>query len=149
MRRRTSTVAIGLLLVFSMLLAGALGAGAIACGESAGSPETSISPPTESTATTTEATTASTASTIPPVSGSQFTSEDLARFDGKEGRPAYVAVDGVVYDVSGSAQWPEGEHMSCNLGAMAGRDLSEQITKAPRSMRSLLEAMPVVGSLVE
>ena len=77
----------------------------------------------------------------------RFTSEELAQFDGKDGRPAYVAVDGVVYDVSDSSQWPEGEHTSCNLGAMAGKDLSDVLAQAPARMRALMEAMPVVGSL--
>lgn len=76
-----------------------------------------------------------------------FTLEELARFDGKEGRPAYVAVDGVVYDVSESVRWPQGEHAPCNLGASAGTDLSELIKEAPANMRPLLERMPVVGTL--
>jgi predicted heme/steroid binding protein len=76
-----------------------------------------------------------------------FTLEELAQFDGKEGRPAYVAVDGVIYDVSGSRMWPDGEHARCDFGAVAGTDLSEVITKAPANMRSLLEKMPVVGAL--
>lgn len=83
------------------------------------------------------------------VGAAEFTLADLAGFDGKEGRPAYVAVDGVVYDVSASASWPQGQHSRCDLGAMAGTDLSETITKAPANMRSLLALMPVVGRLVE
>ena len=31
-----------------------------------------------------------------------FTKESLAQFDGKDGRPAYVAYQGKVYDVTGS-----------------------------------------------
>ena len=56
-----------------------------------------------------------------------FTLEELAGFDGREGRPAYVAVDGTVYDLSGSSSWPEGDHTPCSLDVMAGRDLSEEI----------------------
>ena len=76
-----------------------------------------------------------------------FSVDELAEFDGQEGRAAYVAVDGVVYDVSDSARWPEGRHFSCNLGAMAGNDLSAEIEQAPANMRALLEKMPVVGKL--
>jgi predicted heme/steroid binding protein len=79
----------------------------------------------------------------------QFTLVELAEFDGLDGRPAYVAVDGIVYDVSDSARWPQGSHSSCNLGASAGRDLSDVIRQAPASMRALLEGMPVVGSLAQ
>lgn len=79
--------------------------------------------------------------------GAAFTLDSLAEFDGKDGRPAYVAVDGVVYDVTGSSTWPEGDHTPCDLEAMAGRDLSEVIKQAPARMRELLEQMPVVGTI--
>jgi predicted heme/steroid binding protein len=81
--------------------------------------------------------------------GRTFTLDELAEFDGKDGRPAYVAVDGVVYDVSASARWPEGRHFPCGLDSTAGRDLSDLIKQAPANMRSLLERMPVVGSLAQ
>jgi predicted heme/steroid binding protein/DMSO/TMAO reductase YedYZ heme-binding membrane subunit len=77
-----------------------------------------------------------------------FTLKDLARFDGREGRPAYIAVDGTVYDVSASARWAGGQHVKCDLGSKAGRDLSSEIKSAPKSMRGLVAQMPVVGSLV-
>jgi predicted heme/steroid binding protein len=112
--------------------------GLAAC--SAGGTETT-KPPTQATDT---ATTEGTAMTSEPRT---FTLEELAQFDGKDGRPAYVAVDGVVYDVSASAKWPGGVHIGCNLGSMAGQDLSEAITRAPARMRANLERMPVVGTL--
>ncbi|MBN1319849.1 MAG: hypothetical protein JXA87_03315 [Thermoleophilia bacterium] len=76
-----------------------------------------------------------------------FTLHGLAEYDGMEGRPAYVAVDGVVYDVSGSRMWLEGQHSACGAGAVAGKDLSEVIERAPASMRALIQKMPVVGEL--
>lgn len=79
----------------------------------------------------------------------EFTLDELAEFDGLEGRPAYVAVDGIVYDVSDSARWRQGSHSPCNLGASAGRDLSDVIEQAPANMRALLGRMPVVGSLAQ
>lgn len=81
--------------------------------------------------------------------GKTFTLEELAQYDGKGGSPAYVAVDGVVYDVSESSLWPEGEHTTCNLDAMAGRDLSQVIQQSPPRMRDLLEEFPVVGNLTQ
>jgi predicted heme/steroid binding protein len=75
-----------------------------------------------------------------------FNAQELAGFDGKNGRPAYVAVDGVVYDVTGSDDWPEGDHTPCNLDAAAGKDLSQVITQAPPSMRTFIQARPVVGT---
>ncbi len=96
-----------------------------------------------------EGTTAPDGTTTSTESGAAaLTAEELAAFDGRDGRQAYVAVDGVVYDVTDSSDWPEGDHTVCNLGAMAGRNLSEEITEAPGYMRALLEKMPVVGTLV-
>ncbi len=57
-----------------------------------------------------------------------FTPEQLSRCDGKEGRPACVAVDGSIYDVSGSKLWAGGGHMKRHL---AGRDLTAEIGAAP------------------
>lgn len=81
------------------------------------------------------------------VGGDTFTLAELAEFDGRDGSPAYVAVDGVIYDVSGSDEWPEGDHIPCELDAAAGKDLSEVLRRAPARMRALIEAMPVVGTL--
>ena len=86
-------------------------------------------------------------STAPTEEEKTFTLEDLGEFDGKDGQPAYVAVDGVVYDVSNSSDWPEGKHTPCSLDASAGKDLSEVLEHSPPSMRSYIEAKPVVGVL--
>ncbi len=80
-------------------------------------------------------------------SGKTFTSEELAQFNGENGQPAYVAVDGVVYDVSGSSMWPQGMHSTCGDGSVAGNDLSEVIKQAPANMRGNLKKFPVVGTL--
>jgi predicted heme/steroid binding protein len=76
-----------------------------------------------------------------------FTLAELAQFNGKDGNPAYIAVDGVVYDLTGSSLWPSGEHTSCNLDSSAGKDLSEVIKQAPPRMRDNLKRFPVVGQL--
>ena len=71
-----------------------------------------------------------------------FTLEELAKFDGKNGNKAYVAVDGLVYDVSMLTQWANGVHQ----GNIAGTDLSTAIERAPHG-RSVLSRARVVGRL--
>jgi len=73
----------------------------------------------------------------------EFTLEDLKKFNGKNGTPAYVACDGKVYDVSDSFLWRDGEHQVTHK---AGGDLSDEISKAPHGIE-LLEKFPIVGIL--
>ncbi len=47
-----------------------------------------------------------------------FTVEELQQYDGTNGKPAYIAVDGVVYDVTNEARWAGGRH----FGVKAGTD---------------------------
>lgn len=73
----------------------------------------------------------------------QFTREELARYDGKEGGPAYIACNGKVYDVSKSFLWQKGHHQVLHR---AGADLTEALKQAPHG-EDLLERFPVVGTL--
>ena len=42
----------------------------------------------------------------PAINGTRaFTLEELAKYNGKDGNPAYVAVNGIVYDVTNNAAW--------------------------------------------
>ena len=63
----------------------------------------------------------------------EFTPEELTRFDGREGRPAYVAYRGKVYDVSGSFLWQRGRHQALHR---AGEDLSGALPRAPTARSS-------------
>ncbi len=75
----------------------------------------------------------------------RFTHAELRYYDGKEGRPAYVAFGGKVYDVSSSFLWKGGRHQALHS---AGEDLTEALREAPHGAE-LLERFPVVGELVE
>ena len=77
--------------------------------------------------------------------GLELTLEQLAEFNGKDGSPAYVAVEGVIYDVSGSAKWKDGEHN----GNSAGQDLTDVITNQSPHGVAILKRMPIVGKIVE
>jgi predicted heme/steroid binding protein len=73
-----------------------------------------------------------------------FAPEDLALFDGREGRQTFVAVDGRVHDFSGSRLWLDGAHMRRHA---AGADLTAALAQAPHGAEKL-EGFPVVGALV-
>lgn len=73
----------------------------------------------------------------------EFTLEQLKQFDGREGRPAYVAYEGGVYDVSASAMWPEGDHEGMHN---AGQDLTEAHDDAPHDVHIL--DFPQVGTVI-
>ncbi|MFP4487200.1 MAG: cytochrome b5 domain-containing protein, partial [Campylobacterales bacterium] len=72
-----------------------------------------------------------------------MTEEELKKYDGKEGRKAYVAFKGKVYDVTSSSFWKKGEHEGLHV---AGRDLSAQIAGAPHG-DEVFKNFKVVGSL--
>ncbi len=57
-----------------------------------------------------------------------FTLSELAQFNGAQGKPAYVAYNGVVYDISDSFLWKGGKHQGLHR---AGMDLTADIERAP------------------
>ncbi len=72
-----------------------------------------------------------------------FTPSELSAYNGQDGEPAYVAVDGVIYDVSAFREWKRGEHH----GHSAGKDLSKQIKRSPHG-KAILKRAKIVGKLV-
>jgi predicted heme/steroid binding protein/rubrerythrin len=72
----------------------------------------------------------------------EFTLSELAQYDGSMGRPAYVAVNGIVYDVSNEATWGGATH----FGLTAGNDLTEQF-QGCHGMEEILAKLPRVGIL--
>lgn len=75
----------------------------------------------------------------------RFTKEELAIYNGQDNKPAYIAYEGKVYDVSGSFLWQNGKHQVTHI---AGKDLTNDLSQAPHGS-DLLERFPVVGMLVE
>ena len=72
-----------------------------------------------------------------------ITYQELQKFNGRNGNPAYISFKGVVYDVSGSDLWKTGRHQNMHD---AGDDLTDTINRAPHG-ESVLEKYPVVGKL--
>lgn len=73
----------------------------------------------------------------------KFTKKELARHNGKNGNPAYVAYKGKVYDVSASFLWKDGMHQVFHR---AGVDLTDALNQAPHGA-DVLEKFSVVGIL--
>jgi len=73
----------------------------------------------------------------------KFTIQELSGFNGKNGKPAYVAYKGKVYDVTDSNLWTDGDH----LGHAAGEDLTEAMDTAPHS-EDIMEKTKPIGVLV-
>ena len=69
-----------------------------------------------------------------------FTLESLSYYDGTGGRPAYIAYNGYVYDVS--EVWIDGDHHSHR----AGSDFTQLMSDAPHG-GGILQFFPVVGVL--
>jgi predicted heme/steroid binding protein len=74
-----------------------------------------------------------------------YTSEELAHYDGKDGKPAYIAYQGQVYDVSNSFLWKGGRHQALHE---AGKDLTKALDEAPHGP-DLLERVTVIGMLLD
>ncbi len=74
-----------------------------------------------------------------------MTSDEMSRYDGKEGRSAYITYNGILYDVTNSKLWREGSHLKRHS---AGCDLTEVLKTAPHGEDKVLK-MPVVGKLLQ
>jgi predicted heme/steroid binding protein/uncharacterized membrane protein len=73
----------------------------------------------------------------------EFDIAELKNYDGNNGRPAYVAYKGKVYDISDSKLWRNGLHMKRHH---AGQDMTTDIQGAPHEA-DVLERYPQVGTL--
>ena len=134
--------------VFALLTALVLSLVLTACGTSGTGPTASSAPkaaasPSPGTAASSPAASKPGVSAAATASGQlQLTAAELAKYDGKNGNPAYIAVNGVIYDVSKVPQWKNGGHQ----GHTAGKDLTSELTKSPHGS-SVLKGLPIVGKL--
>ena len=73
----------------------------------------------------------------------EFTKQELAKYDGNDGKPLYIAYNGKVYDVSDSFLWKGGKHQALHN---AGQDLTQELEQAPHGS-DLLKRVPLIGVL--
>jgi predicted heme/steroid binding protein len=57
-----------------------------------------------------------------------LTLDELRRYNGKNGNPAYIAYRGAIYDLSDSKWFADGEHLGTHF---CGKDLTEELNQAP------------------
>jgi len=74
----------------------------------------------------------------------KVTKQDLEENNGKNGKPAYFAYKGKVYDVSESSFWLDGDHLGMH---QAGKDLTEELEMAPHKEENF-QRVKLVGELV-
>ncbi|MFD1018374.1 cytochrome b5 [Thalassobacillus hwangdonensis] len=74
----------------------------------------------------------------------EITREQLSEFTGMNGKPAYVAVDEIIYDVTNNAAWSVASH----FGLTAGEDLSQEFASCHTGQQWILETLPPVGRLI-
>lgn len=72
-----------------------------------------------------------------------MTLAELAQFNGRDGKPAYVAYNGVIYDVTESAMWGNGDHEGMHD---AGGDLTADHDDAPHDV--YITDFPEIGRLI-
>jgi predicted heme/steroid binding protein len=74
----------------------------------------------------------------------KVTVQELEENNGKNGKPAYFAYKGKVYDVSESSFWLDGDHLGMH---QAGKDLTEELEMAPHKEENF-QRVKLVGNLV-
>ncbi len=126
--------------VITLLLSAGLLFGACGTTQATTTDQTVTSTTASSAVSSSEAATSSS----PQSNAQTFTLDELAQYDGKNGNDAYVAVEGIVYDVTNAAKWQNGNH----YGVQAGTDCTTAISRSPHGS-SVLDGLPIVGTLTE
>ncbi len=80
------------------------------------------------------------------LSAKDLTMKELAEFNGKNGKPAYIAIDGTIYDVTNATNWKDGVHLPTQGKLQAGTDGSVAVNSAPHK-KEVLANLPVVGKV--
>lgn len=74
----------------------------------------------------------------------RFTAAELVQYDGQDGREAYIAYKGFVFNVTASPLWRKGKHVNEHY---AGHDLTSEMSQAPHA-DDVMARFPIVGVLM-
>lgn len=80
-----------------------------------------------------------------PEASAVYDADSLKEYTGKDGRRCYVAVDGVVYEITSKSLWQDGQHTPSGGEAYCGADLTEALKRSPHGA-SKLRDLPKVGT---
>jgi predicted heme/steroid binding protein len=72
----------------------------------------------------------------------ELTLTEMKKYNGQNGKPAYIAVDGIIYEVTDVSHWKGGTHN----GQKAGIDLTEALNGAPHG-KEVLDSLKKVGNI--
>lgn len=73
----------------------------------------------------------------------KVTKEELEKNNGQDGKPAWIAYQGKVYEVTDSSFWMEGEHMGMHS---SGKDLTDELEMAPHGNEKFVD-LKLIGDL--
>jgi len=82
----------------------------------------------------------STTATTADIVEKTFTAQELAQYDGQNGTPAYLAIKGIVYDVTKVQLLNDGRHH----GVTPGNDVTDLFVHN----QAILNRLQVIGTLV-
>jgi predicted heme/steroid binding protein len=84
-----------------------------------------------------------TGGTTPVDTQPSFTLIELSKYNGTKGQPSYIALNGIVYDVSGLVEWKLGQHYG---GVKSGTDITLAFPNSPHTF-TILNRAKMVGVL--